>query len=195
MSEKTQTVLPYRLIRSKRRTLSLHIDDNCEIVVRAPLKLPKKTVDAFVAEHADWIEKHMPAARARQAQHDFLTPERLDALKARAREVIPPRVAYYAARMGVEPTGVKITTARKRFGSCSAKNSLCFSCLLMLYPDEAVDCVVVHELAHIRHHDHSPAFYAFIDRFMPDYRAREHLLRTPPKMDEAAVFHNLVTKS
>ena len=185
----------YRLIRSKRRTLSLQIDDNCEIVVRAPQKLPREAIDAFVADHAAWIEAHMPAARARREQNGRLTPALLDALKARAREVIPPRVDYYAEIMGVKPTGVKITAARKRFGSCSAKNGLCFSCLLMLYPDEAVDCVVVHELAHIRHHDHSPVFYAFIARFLPDYRAREQLLRTPPDIEKTAVFHDLVTKS
>ena len=59
---------------------------------------------------------------------------------------------------------------------------LTFSCLLMLYPPEAVECVVVHELAHIRHHDHSAAFYDFIYRVMPDYRRREALLKQPPEI-------------
>ena len=112
----------------------------------------------------------------------FHLAELLRELSLRAEKALPGRVAYYAALMGVEPAGVKITTARKRFGSCSGKNSLCFSCLLMLYPPEAVDCVVVHELAHIRHHDHSPAFYAFIDSVMPDYRRRERLLKAAPEI-------------
>ena len=52
----------------------------------------------------------------------------------------------------------------------------------MLYPPEAIECVVVHELAHIRHHDHSAAFYDFIYRVMPDYRSRELLLRQMPEI-------------
>ena len=170
----------YQLIRSKRKTISLQINENCEVVVRAPMRMPREEIDRTVERHTDWIERHMPAARERMAREQRVTPALLAELAEQAHRDIPPRVAYYAALMGVEPTGLKITTARKRFGSCSGKNSLCFSCLLMLYPPEAVDCVVVHELAHIRHHNHSAAFYAFIERFMPDYREREKLLRQPP---------------
>ena len=91
--------------------------------------------------------------------------------------MLPGKVAAYARRMGVAPASVRITSARTRFGSCSAKNGLCFSWRLMQYPEAAVDYVVVHELAHIRHHDHSPAFYAFVAQFLPDYRQRAALLR------------------
>ena len=79
--------------------------------------------------------------------------------------------------MGLTPTGIRITSARTRFGSCSGKNSICFSWRLMLYPPEAIDYVVVHELAHIRHHDHSPAFYALVERYMSDWRDRMKLLK------------------
>jgi predicted metal-dependent hydrolase len=79
--------------------------------------------------------------------------------------------------MGVRHSGVKITSARTRFGSCSAKNSICYSLYLMQYPPEAVDYVVVHELAHIRHKNHSPAFYAEVARWLPDYRRRQAMLR------------------
>ena len=87
------------------------------------------------------------------------------------------RVDYWSDIMGLTPTGLKITSARTRFGSCSGKNSLCFSWRLMQYPREAIDYVVVHELAHIRHHDHSAAFYRFIASVMPDHEARRALLR------------------
>ena len=172
----------YRLIRSKRRTISLQIDDNCEVVVRAPMKASRKEIDRMVEGHTTWIDSHMPEARRRMERSRRLTPALLKELTLRAREVLPGRVAYYAGRMGVEPTSVRITSARKRFGSCSGNNSLCFSCLLMLYPPEAVNCVVVHELAHIRHHDHSAAFYSFIDSVMPDYRLRERLLKETPEI-------------
>ena len=84
---------------------------------------------------------------------------------------------YYSDIMNLKPTGVKITKAKKRFGSCNDKNSLCFSCFLMSYPMEAVDYVVVHELAHIKHHNHGREFYDLIRSYMPDYKEREKILK------------------
>ena len=85
--------------------------------------------------------------------------------------------------MGLVPQGVKITSAKTRFGSCSAKNSLCFSYLLLCYPMEAVDYVVVHELAHIRFKNHKKEFYALIEACMPDYKQRRMLLKNVPIPD------------
>ena len=109
--------------------------------------------------------------------NETLEQRLIAALKARAREVLPPKVARWAAVMGVQPTGVKITAAQKRYGSCSGKNSLCFSCFLMQQPEEAIDLVVVHELCHIREKNHGPAFYALLARYLPDYKERKKLLR------------------
>lgn len=172
----------YILKRSKRKTISIRIDDKCEIVVRAPLKMPKKEIDQMVTRQSEWIEKHMPEARRRMEQAEKITPALIKELSEKAKNEIPPIVEHYAVLMNVEPTAIRITTAKKRFGSCSGKNSLCFSCFLMLYPREAIECVVVHELAHIKHHDHSSAFYGFIYSVMPDYRKRELHLREIPKI-------------
>lgn len=108
-----------------------------------------------------WLEKALEKKRA-QLERYSLSDEKINELTAYAKAVIPQKVEYYSALMNMKPTGVKITKAKKRFGSCSAKNSLCFSCFLMLYSDEAVDYVVVHELAHIKYHNHSDAFYNLI---------------------------------
>lgn len=172
-------MIPYTVIRSDRCTMALEVKPTLEVVVRVPRHCPAATVEAFVASHEEWItkalatvERRRQAAAARQ-----VTPEQEQELRSRAAEEIPRRVAHYSRLMGLTPTGVRITGAEKRFGSCSAKNSLCFSWRLMQYPEEAVDYVVVHELAHIRHHNHSPAFYGLVGQYMPDYRRRRALLR------------------
>lgn len=167
----------YKLIRSKRRTISMGIGDDCDIIVRAPLKMPQQAIEEFIKSHKYWLEKHMPSAKSRMELEAALNEQAIDELIRKAKQYIPPRVEHYAKIMGVEPTGIKITAARKRFGSCSGRNSLCFSYRLMQYPIEAIDSVIVHELAHIKHHDHSAAFYSFILRFMPDYYEREKLLK------------------
>ena len=169
--------MDYTLIRSSRRTMALEITRDGRLLVRAPQRAPQAVIDRFVASHADWIAAHLEKQRQRAQAHPPLTEDEIAALRQKARDILPGRVAHYAGRMGVTPTGVKITGAKTRFGSCSAKNSLCFSLYLMAYPDAAVDYVVVHELAHIRHKNHSPAFYAEVARVMPDYRERRKLLK------------------
>ena len=79
--------------------------------------------------------------------------------------------------MGVTPANVKINAAQKRFGSCSSKGNLNFSCRLMAYPPEAIDYVVVHELAHLIHMNHSNAFYAVVAAVLPDYKVRAAMLK------------------
>ena len=95
----------------------------------------------------------------------------------RAKEIIPARVAYYSRIMNVTPTAVKIGGAKTRWGSCSGKNSLNFSWRLMLTNDDAIDYVVVHELAHILEHNHSKRFWAVVENVMPDYRERRKGLK------------------
>ena len=79
--------------------------------------------------------------------------------------------------MGLRPAGITITGARTRFGSCSSKRRISFSFRLMQYPPEAIDYVVVHELAHLRHMNHSAQFYALIEQYMPDYKVRRAMLK------------------
>lgn len=167
----------YTLIRAKRRTMSLQLDRDGRAVVRAPYGVKKEFIDRFVAEHEDWLTRTREKQQARRLAHPEPADEERKALIARAKEYLPMRVDYWSGIMGLTPTGLKITSARTRFGSCSGKNSICFSWRLMQYPPEAIDYVVVHELAHIRHHDHSPAFYALIERYIPDWRERMKLLK------------------
>ena len=170
--------MKYDVIRSRRRTLALEITKDCRVLVRAPLRLPQARIDAFVASHEAWIQAHLEQQRQRAASAPPPpTSEEITALKARARAILPEKVAYWSQKMGVRPTGLKITTARKRYGSCSGKNSLCFSCFLMNCPEEAIDLVVVHELCHIREKNHGPRFYALLEQYLPDYKERKKLLK------------------
>ena len=169
--------MEYRIIRSRRRTMALEITREAEVLVRAPYRASEAAIRRFVDGHREWIAVHLARRQAHLESHPAPTEEEIFALRQQAKEYLPGRVAYWAERMGVQPAAVKITSARTRFGSCSGKNSISFSLYLMQYPAEAVDYVVVHELAHIRHHDHSPAFYAEVAEVMPDYRRRQALLR------------------
>lgn len=163
--------------KTNRKSLSLTVNDDFDVVVRAPKSLPDRKIDEFVNKNQGWIDRAIERKRAELAKFD-LSEEEIHDLIINAQAYIPLRVEYYSAIMNLKPTSVKITKAKKRFGSCSSKNSLCFSCYLMNYPPEAIDYVVVHELAHIKYHNHSKDFYELINAFMPDYRKRIKLLKS-----------------
>jgi predicted metal-dependent hydrolase len=167
----------YRLIRSTRKTLALEVSLEGEIIVRAPLKTPMQKIEAFVESHAEWLDRAIARQAERRVNHPPLSHEQEEVLRAQAKAYIPERVSHFAPLMGVTPTSVRITSAKKRFGSCSQKNALCFSLYVMQYPPEAIDYVIVHELAHILHHDHSRAFWSAVGTYMPDYPRRRALLK------------------
>ncbi len=168
--------MDYELIRSKRKTMELSIDEDLKVIVRAPERLSQKKIDQFVEDHRAWIEKHQKQKEEWLKAHK-VTPEKEEQWRKEAREYLPLRTAYYAGLMGLKPTGVKITSAKKRFGSCNSKNSICYSWRLMQYPSEAIDYVIVHELSHIVHKNHGREFYGLIARYLPDYKEREKLLK------------------
>ncbi len=168
-------MIEYTLIRSSRKTLGMQIKDG-KVIVRAPMRLPKREIDAFVQKHEDWAEKHLAASQAAQ-NVPKLTDEELHALADKALQIIPQRVALYAKLLGVEYGRITIRAQKTKWGSCSSKGNLNFNCLLMLAPPEVLDSVVVHELCHRKHMNHSKAFYAEIARVMPDYQARRAWLK------------------
>ena len=166
----------YIIKRSNRKTIGLEITPKCKIIVRAPKRMGDREIAEFVSKYRGWIDKKLPEAKKR-AERNRAIDNSEENLRRAAYETIPPLVEKYSKTMELRPTSVKITSAQKRFGSCSGKNGLCFSWRLMAYPTEAVEYVVVHELAHIKHHNHSPAFYGLIEKYMPDYKTRQRLLK------------------
>ena len=170
----------YELIRSGRKTLALEITRDCRVVERAPRRLSQARIDDFVASHAGWIARHLEQQRRRAALAPSApTQAEIGALKEKARQVLPPKIAYYSEKMGLFPTGVRITSARTRYGSCSGKNSLCFSCFLMNCPDAAMGGLIAPGTdagAWAVPHG-SLSEYALLEQVLPDWRERKKLLR------------------
>lgn len=163
-----------RVIRCARKSYSMRLSDDLRLTVRAPLHAEDAQIRAFVDANREWILKTARLILIRlQKEEHFDTPEQ----RSRAHNILSEKVRRYAQRMCVVPTSIRITGAKKRYGSCSGQNGICFSVYLLQCPDAFIDYVVVHELAHIRHKNHSPDFYAEIAAVLPDYRARIRLMR------------------
>ena len=215
---KEMSPLEYTLIRSSRKTLALNIDRDGRLIVRAPYRLSVERIEQFIAEKADWIEKHTAAVNLRTEQKNerlnvpptelplfgrlcpvvnekpygytdgvFYLPEGmtleslvpyLHKLYTRiAKEALVPRVQTLSEQTGLMITAVKINSAKTRWGSCSAAKSVNLSHRLIAADPRLIDYVIIHELCHTVHMDHSHDFYRLVENFLPDYKEREKGLK------------------
>ena len=127
--------------------------------------------------HTQWIAEKQEKAKARLAAMPVLSEDEINALKEKALAVLTEKTEQYAQVMGLSPARVRINSAKTRFGSCSAKGAINYSYRLMLYPEAAWDYIVVHELCHLKHFDHSKAFWQMVEAYLPDYKERATLLK------------------
>ena len=172
--------MEYVVIRSRRKTLSMQVKGNGQVEIRAPLRTSDAEIRRFLETHRRWLEKHLQKARALQqakAGVRKLTAAETAELKKKAKRILPERVAYWAPLIGVKPGRIAIRCQKTRWGSCSTKGNLNFNCLLMLAPEGVIDSIVVHELCHLKHMNHSKRFYAEIEKVLPDYRQHQQWLK------------------
>ncbi|HXX36012.1 MAG TPA: SprT family zinc-dependent metalloprotease [Thermodesulfobacteriota bacterium] len=97
--------------------------------------------------------------------------------KKEAKEKIAERINYYSRSVHLFPEGIRITSAKSRWGSCSQDNRLSFSWRIIMASLAVIDYILIHELVHIREKNHSAKFWATLESFLPDYRKHRLWLR------------------
>jgi hypothetical protein len=97
--------------------------------------------------------------------------------KKQARVLLPGRVSQLAAKHGFNYQQVRITSARTRWGSCSSRGTLSFTWRLVMAPEDMIEYVIVHELVHLRVHNHSREFWRQVGQIMPDYKEKRLWLK------------------
>lgn len=172
------------VIYSNRKTLGLEVGQNGQVKLRAPQRVSEQALLGFVQEKKEWIVRKvlfMEELRDIKAQREVPDYIRYPALeqkyRSQARERLQQRTAYFAQLMGVSYGKITIKETKTRWGSCSTKGNLNFHWKLVLMPPEILDYMVVHELAHRKEMNHSPAFWAEVERILPDYRKRRRWLK------------------
>ena len=169
-------MIEYQIIYSKRRSIALVIRDG-KLIVRAPKGVSLSEIKNVVKSHEGWIDKNLKKQAQVNSRFNGLTEAQIKGLKKLAKKVLKEKTEYYAKIMGVTYGKITITSAKTRFGSCSSKGNISYSYRLMLYPESAIDYVVVHELAHRKYMNHQKVFYREIEKIMPDYKTRKMLLK------------------
>jgi len=175
-------VVLYRVVRSKRKSYGIIVDENAQVQIRIPLRGSLVTARKLAEEKKDWIFAKIKLQQQRRRMREEqekeneskYTPEQREGLERRyrqaAKEYIPKRTAYYAKIIGVTYERIRIAGPKTRWGSCSSKGTLSFNWKLMLAPPKVLDYVVVHELCHIKEMNHSPRFWKLVEEIMPDYK-------------------------
>lgn len=169
-------ITEYTILRSRRKTIAIQITPAGQVLVRCPLGMSKRQIQQFVDSKREWICTHL----TRIAQTPVLPPfseEEIKEMVQWAKDTLPERVAFWAARAGVTYDRITIRRQHSRWGSCSSKGNLNFNCLLALVPEAVLDYIIVHELCHRRHMNHSPVFWAEVARLLPDYPQARAWLR------------------
>lgn len=164
-----------KIIKSNRKTVSLQVNDDMTVTIRAPKHISKREIDKILTEKEAWILKHMKLISEAKASIEAsnvqkLTSQELEKLASEALEYIPKRVENYSKLVGVDYGRITIRNQKTRWGSCSSKGNLNFNCLLMLTPTEVLDYVVVHELCHRKEMNHSKAFWSEVEKIIPNYK-------------------------
>ena len=170
--KKDNQTMTLRVIRSARKTIGLQVKEDGEVLLRIPNRLSARALQDFLNREQSWIwqKAEQMQSRIKQREATGATPvgqlsrEELEKIK----EKIGSRVRYYGKIMGV--TVGRIRNQKTRWGSCSSKGNLNFNYQLYYLPDELLDYVVIHELVHRRHMNHSADFWAEVEKYCPDYK-------------------------
>ena len=201
---------PHKIIKSKRRTLSLSINENAELIVRAPNQISNKRIEEFIIEKSKWINKNKNLMQSRinemnnsQSNYLFLgniyplikvneDPNKIDFngtefitsienqdkfkaslkswYKIKFKEIAIPRLNYFSDKYNLKINQVRFKNQKTLWGSCSSKNNINLNYLLVMAPMIVIDYVIIHELVHTVHKNHSANFWNAVEAIMPDYK-------------------------
>ena len=164
--------ITYKLVR-KRGQINLRISINVEgrVLVSAPKLCPLFFVNQFVKKHFDWIVKHKDKRLLNPIQLKIKDDKKNYLMKKEeARKILTERVNVFTKEYGVNYRRIFIKNQRSRWGSCSQKNNLNFNYKVAFLTDKLRDYIVVHEVCHLIHMNHSKKFWDMVAKKYPDYK-------------------------
>ena len=160
-----------RLRKSARsRRISIRVHPRRGVVVTVPSYVAYAMGVTFLESRREWVLAALERANARNA--DLPEGEDIESLRAKAKAALPPRLAELAARYGFRYHRVTIKHNTSNWGSCSSKGNINLNLNLMRVPVPLQDYILLHELTHLRHPDHGPAFHTELERLLADHLAQ-----------------------
>lgn len=153
-------------IRSRRVSIRVHPVRG--VTVTLPYFVPYAEAIRFLRSKKEWVMEVMERQKSASGGAVILSPEEVEALRREAKKYLPGRLAMLAARYGFSYGRLAVKNNRSNWGSCSSKGNINLNLRLMQVPEQLRDYVILHELCHLRHHDHGPAFHALLEQLCTD---------------------------
>jgi predicted metal-dependent hydrolase len=167
------------IVFSKRRSIVLQVK-NGVVFLKAPLRTPAKFLQDLVIKKQQWIKDKIALSQkihqAKQSKKS-LSQETAELYKKEFGLYLTEKVTTYAEQIGVSFNKITIRKTVSRWGSCSSKGNLSFSIFLWDTPNHVIDYVIVHELCHRRHMNHSKDFWSLVSQHFPEYKLSEKWLK------------------
>jgi predicted metal-dependent hydrolase len=169
---------------ARARHLRVTVHEDGRVVVTKPKRVSLRALEHFVCEKEEWIleaQRHMVAVREKREEKygPRTTLPRIRqgtatyrAAIAEARALVTERLHYFSTLGGFKYGTVSVRNQKSRWGSCSATGNLSFNYRVIHLPPELVDYLIVHELSHTKHHNHSAAFWAEVGKYIPQHKLR-----------------------
>ena len=151
----------------RARRVSIRVHPTRGVTVTVPFYVPYATGLAFLASRHEWAREALERARGRNA--DLPEGESVESLRAQAKASLPARLKERADRYGVTYNRVAIKHNTSNWGSCSTKGNINLNLNLMRVPVPLQDYILLHELTHLHHPDHSAAFHAELEKHLADH--------------------------
>lgn len=187
-------IIDFELVKKANLKHSyITIKNDGKVIVKTNHILSEKNIKDMVLKKALWIlnkqstlQKNIKVSNdellylGESYKWDSLVKDRdgVDIFyRQKAREIIVPMVEFWSEKMKLYPTYVGFRKNRTLWGSCSFKNRLSFNTNLVKVPKLSIEYVVVHELAHIKHKNHSAKFWNFVQMYLPDFKERKKGLK------------------
>ena len=187
MTQSPQKPIDYQLVRSRRRSVAIHVRGNT-VEVRAPNRVPLYWINEFVHERAAWIEKRLAEeARRHQERYCLINGQPLPYLlrlfqrwmSEQANHYLTPRTEQMAEALNVQHklASVAFRHTRSKWGHCTHKGVIQFNPMIMLAPPAVANYLVAHEASHLIHPNHSKAYWECVGSICPDHREQRRWLR------------------
>ncbi len=168
-----------KVVRSRRRSLSLTVDHEGQVIIKAPNHIKNEFIVDFVKQKKRWIQKNLAKVQVSKERVKTidLSKEKLAILKSRSQEILSKETQEVGARMNLVPANIKTTSARTLWGSCTVDNIVRLNWRLLLVPQECREYVIIHELAHITHKNHSGEFWNLVGQHCTNYKELRQKLK------------------
>lgn len=154
-------------VRSLRaRSIRLVVRRDGTLRLTYPLFSSRAKAIAFAESKMEWIERTRQRISQRTAKYPTITPSEVERLRREARVYVPATLARLAQQHGFKYTSLRISSAHTRWGSCSGRNGISISLFVILLPEHLREFILLHELCHTHHHNHSAAFHTLLDSLL-----------------------------